>query len=67
MIITARTIPPASTEYPVENSTKCGAICTDMKGTIVRVPQSPYITGGIPESRSTTGSKNLFTPVEAYE
>ena len=40
-IITANTIPPANNEYPVEKSTKCGARVSKIKGTRVRVPQTP--------------------------
>jgi len=57
IIITASTIPPARTVYPEENATNLGAILLAIRGTMVKVPQTPYITGGIPESRSTIGSK----------
>jgi len=50
----ARTIAPASTEYPVEYAPNAGAIFAT-KGTIIRTPQTPKTTEGMPERRSTMG------------
>src|SRR5580700_1346107 len=65
-IMTARTIPPVSAEYPEDTTPKRGAKTWPTKGTMVKTPQTPYTMGGIPESRSIRGSSVDFKRWGAY-
>src|SRR5690606_724099 len=65
-IMTASTIPPEKTEYPVTDRPNRGATHPPTIGTTNKTPHTPYSTGGIAANTFIKGSTKLRRRAEAY-